>query len=164
METSCKIWNSYGQNVKNCQVNSLYPEPLITLLRSEGCKVSIVKKINVLHDVILFIELQVQYMKIPSSNLGRTCCTEIVSDIQNNFLLNMFSPCSAKIRTSDKDLPVPNKPNFCCGNYSREESIQGQKLYGEIHYNKRLEKKTIEYNVWILYVEHNWSNCFLKEH
>ena len=22
----------------------------------------------------LFIELQVQYMKIPSSNLGRTCC------------------------------------------------------------------------------------------
>ena len=24
----------------------------------------------------LFIELQVQYMKIPSSNLGRTCCVQ----------------------------------------------------------------------------------------
>ena len=33
-------------------------------------------------------------------------CTEIVSDIQNNFLHNMFSPCSAKRRASDKDLPV----------------------------------------------------------
>ena len=34
-------------------------------------------------------------MKIPSSNLGRTCCVH-----------NMFSPCSAKRRASDKDLPV----------------------------------------------------------
>ena len=23
---------------------------------------------------------------------------------------------------------LTNKPNFCCGNYSREETIQGQKL------------------------------------
>ena len=28
------------------------------------------------YDKILFIELQVQYMKIPSSNLGRTCCVQ----------------------------------------------------------------------------------------
>ena len=41
---------------------------------------------NPQYDNRLFIELQVQYMKIPSSNLGRTCVlTEIVSDIQNNF-------------------------------------------------------------------------------
>ena len=37
-------------------------------------------------------------------------CTEIVSDIQNNFctqhVLPMFSPCSSKRRGSDKDLPV----------------------------------------------------------
>ena len=33
-------------------------------------------------------------------------CTKIVSNIQNNFLHNMFSPCSAKRRASDKDLPV----------------------------------------------------------
>ena len=35
-------------------------------------------------------------------------CTEIVSDIQQ-FVHNMFSPCSAKRRASDKDLPVPTK-------------------------------------------------------
>ena len=29
---------------------------------------------NPQYDDRLFIELQVQYMKIPSSNLGRTCC------------------------------------------------------------------------------------------
>ena len=46
---------------------------------------------NPQYDDRLFIELQVQYIKIPSSNLGRTCCvqnmlcTEIVYDIQNNF-------------------------------------------------------------------------------
>ena len=33
----------------------------------------------------LFIELQVQWMKIPSSNLGNMLCTENISDIQNNF-------------------------------------------------------------------------------
>ena len=49
----------------------------------------------------LLTELQVQYMKIPSSNLGRTCC------VQNTiFVHNLFSPCSAKRRASDKDLPV----------------------------------------------------------
>ena len=43
---------------------------------------------------------------------------------------------------------LPNKRNFAA------ETIQEQKLYREIRYNKRLEKKTIEYNGWILYVEH----------
>ena len=41
---------------------------------------------NPQYDDILFIELQVQYMEIPSSNLGRTC--------------------SAKRRASNKDLPI----------------------------------------------------------
>ena len=31
---------------------------------------------NPQNDDRLFIELQVQYMKIPSSNLGRTCCVQ----------------------------------------------------------------------------------------
>ena len=31
---------------------------------------------NTQYDDRLFIELQVQYMKIPSSNLGRTCCVQ----------------------------------------------------------------------------------------
>ena len=55
----------------------------------------------------LFIELQVQYMKIPSSNLGRTCCVQkLFLTFRTIFANNMFSPCSAKRRASDKDLPV----------------------------------------------------------
>ena len=50
----------------------------------------------------LFIELQVQYMKIPSSNLGsfvyRNCFWH-----SEQFL---YTTCSAKRRASDKDLPV----------------------------------------------------------
>ena len=44
---------------------------------------------NPQYDDRLFIELSVQYMKIPSSNLGRT---EIVSDIQNNFCTQNVLP------------------------------------------------------------------------
>ena len=55
----------------------------------------------------LFIELQVQYMKIPSSNLGRTCCVQkLFLTLRTIFEHNMFSSCSAKRRASDKDLPV----------------------------------------------------------
>ena len=62
---------------------------------------------NPQYDDRLFIELQVQYMKIPSSEHGENMlCTEIVTDIQNNFVHNMFFPSSAKRRASDKDLPV----------------------------------------------------------
>ena len=38
-------------------------------------------------------------MKIPSSNLGRTCCVQ-------KLLYTCSPPCSAKRRASDKDLPV----------------------------------------------------------
>ena len=55
----------------------------------------------------LFIELQVQYMKIPSSNLGRSCYVQkLFLTFRTTFVHNMFSPCSAKQRASDKDLPV----------------------------------------------------------
>ena len=41
---------------------------------------------NPQYDDRLFIELQVQYMKIPSSEHGENMlCTEIVFEIQNNF-------------------------------------------------------------------------------
>ena len=57
----------------------------------------------------LFIELQVQYMKIPSSNLKRTCCVQkLFLTFRTIFVHNMFSPCSAKRKASDKDLTVPN--------------------------------------------------------
>ena len=34
---------------------------------------------NLQYDNRLFVELQVQYMKIPSSNLGRTCCEQFLN-------------------------------------------------------------------------------------
>ena len=86
---------------------------------------------NPQYDDRLLIELHVQYMKIPSSNLERTRWEQkIVSDFQINFctqhvlprfelgifmywacnsMNNLSSYCGlfdAKIRASDKDLPV----------------------------------------------------------
>ena len=46
-------------------------------------------------------------MKIPSSNLGRTCCVQkSFLTFRTIFVHNMFSLYSAKRRASDKDLPV----------------------------------------------------------
>ena len=48
-----------------------------------------------------------RYMKIPSSNLGRTCRVQkLFLTFRRIFVHNMFSPCTAKRRTSDKDLPI----------------------------------------------------------
>jgi hypothetical protein len=55
----------------------------------------------------LLIKLQVQFMKIPCSNLGRTCCVKkLFLTFRAIFVHNMFSPSSAKRRAYDKDLPV----------------------------------------------------------
>ena len=63
---------------------------------------------NPKYDERLFIELQVQYMKIPILNLGRTCCVQkLFLTFRTIFVHIIFSPCSAKRRASDKDLPVP---------------------------------------------------------
>ena len=44
---------------------------------------------------------------ITSSNLGRTCCVQkLFLTFRTIFVHYMFSPCSAKRRASDKDLPV----------------------------------------------------------
>ena len=52
-------------------------------------------------------------MKIPSSNLGRTCCVQkLFLTFITIFVHNMFSPCSAKKRASDKDLPVSSSIIF----------------------------------------------------
>ena len=61
---------------------------------------------NPQYDDRLFIELQVQYMKIPSSNLGTTCCVQKLFLIFRTFLCTSSPPCSAKRRASEKDLPV----------------------------------------------------------
>ena len=64
--------------------------------------------INPQYDDRLFIELQVKYTKIPSSDLGRTFCVQkLFLTFRTIFLHYMFFPCSAKRRASDKDLPVP---------------------------------------------------------
>ena len=55
----------------------------------------------------LFIELQVHYTKIPSSNLGRKCCVQkLFPTFRTIFVHIMFSPCS------DKDLPVQRLKNM----------------------------------------------------
>ena len=62
---------------------------------------------NPQYDDRLFIELQLQYMKILSSNLRRTGFVhKLFLTFRTIFVHNMFSPCSAKRRASDKDLPV----------------------------------------------------------
>ena len=65
---------------------------------------------NPQYDDRLFIKLQVQYMKLPSSSLRRTGWVQKLFQIfRTIFVHNMFSPCSSKRRASDKDLPVRSK-------------------------------------------------------
>ena len=86
----------------------LHPVPLST--GKSLSEALIFASTNPQYDDRLFIELQVQYMKIPSSNLGRTCCVQnFFLTFRTIFVHNMFSPCSAKRRASDKDLPVPGQ-------------------------------------------------------
>ena len=52
---------------------------------------------NLQYDDKLFIELQVQYMKIPSSeHKENMLCTEIVPDIENNFCTQHVLPMLCK--------------------------------------------------------------------
>ena len=45
--------------------------------------------------------------KFQAQNMGRTCCVlKLFLTFRTIHLHNMFSQCSAKIRASDKDLPV----------------------------------------------------------
>ena len=81
---------------------------------------------NPQHDDRSFIELQVQYMKIPSSNLGRTCCVQkLFVTFGTIFVHNMFSPCSAKRRATDKDLLVPALKTFDSFNKSHTLLLDG---------------------------------------
>ena len=45
--------------------------------------------------------------KFQAQNMGRTCCEQkLILTFRTIYVHNMFSTCSAKIRASDKDLPV----------------------------------------------------------
>jgi hypothetical protein len=91
-------------------IYEIKPETLIHQSINTGKSLSVAlifASTNPQYDDRLFIELQVQYMKIPSSNLGRTCCAQkLFLTFRTFFVPNMFPPCSAKRRASDKDLPV----------------------------------------------------------
>ena len=63
----------------------------------------IFKSTNPQYDDRLFIELQVQCMKIPSSNLGRTCCEQ---KLFLTFRTIFVQTCSPHVLQKDKDLPV----------------------------------------------------------
>ena len=80
------------------------------IVKSTGKSLSealIFESTNPQYDYRLFIEVQVQYMKIPSSNLGRTCCVhKLFLTLGTIFVHNMFSTCNAIRKASDKDLPV----------------------------------------------------------
>ena len=88
-----------------CNILTRWPLPqgsinlgLISTLKSKGKFLSealILASTNPQYDNRLFIELQVQYMKIPSSNLGRTCYVQkLFLTFRTIFVHNMFSPCS----------------------------------------------------------------------
>ena len=66
------------------------------------------------------IELQAQYMKIPSSNLGRTCCVQKLFPTSRIFL---YTTCSAKRRASDKDLPVSGKSDTFMQKYLQLQNM-----------------------------------------
>ena len=94
-------WNSF------CMINFLCICALTHLTSKSMSEALIFASTNPQYDDRLFIESQVQYMKIPSSKLGRTCCVQkLFLTFKTIFVHTMFFPCSAKRRASDKDLPV----------------------------------------------------------
>ena len=89
--------------------NSSFNSPDIERNLFRNLQVNLCQKLLFLHQLThkyddrFFIELQVQYMKIPSSSLGRTCCVQkLFLTFRKISVHNMFSPCSAKRRASDQ--------------------------------------------------------------
>ena len=85
----------------------------------------------------LFIEFQVQHMKIPGSNLGRICCVQklfLTFRTISIFVHNMFSPCSGKRRASDKDLPV-HADNFELGIKANFENLTSSVQMSRHHFD-----------------------------
>merc|ERR1719362_972346 len=75
----------------------------------QSVQINLCQKLLFLHQLNLNMTTNSSpnYMKIPSSNLGRACCVQkLFLTFRTIFVHNIFSPCSAKRRASDKDLPV----------------------------------------------------------
>ena len=61
--------------------------------------------------------------KFQAQNMGRTCCVKkLFLTFRTIYVHNMFSPCSAKIRASDKDLPV--QCPICKKDYSGQVALK----------------------------------------
>ena len=93
-------------------------------------------------------------MKIPSSNLVRTCCVQkLFMTFRAIFAHNMFSPCSAKRRASDKDLPVLNKEML---QFLSVKSV----VYNQERFQIKSRLKWHAYGIWLLkIVRINGKNC-----
>ena len=64
------------------------------------------------HNMTTYCSLNYKFntWKFQAQNMGRTCCVQkLILTFRTISVLNMFSPCSAKRRASDKDLPVLSK-------------------------------------------------------
>ena len=93
-------------------------ERILWLLVNFGVKVNLCQKFLFLHQLThnMTKDCSLNY-KFNAWNLGRTCCVQKLFLLFRIFFVhNMFSPCSAKRRDSDKDLPVKTELQVKCSN------------------------------------------------
>ena len=72
-------------------------------------QVNLCQKLLFLHQLThnMTTDCSLNYKFNTSSNLGRACCVQkLFLKFRKIFVHNMLTPCSAKRRASDKDLPV----------------------------------------------------------
>ena len=75
-----------------CSFRTMRPKSCIRLSTGKSLSEALIfASTNPQYDNRLFIEFKVQYMKIPSSNLGRTCCVQkLFPTFRTFFVHNMF--------------------------------------------------------------------------
>ena len=87
--------------------------------------------------------------KFQAQNMGRTCCVQkLFLTFRTISVHNMFSPCSAKRRASDKDLPV---------------SVSTVKYYLKLKSKSSTfmhERKSTIYILLPVHAPHGWCNIF----
>ena len=73
-------------------------------------------------------------MKIPRSNLGKkSCVQQLFLTFRTIFVRNMFSPCSAKRRGSEKDFPVPELRSYCPNIYTVHPGLTGKNCETDVN-------------------------------
>ena len=104
---------------------SLFTEDWMIKYRWISVRSSFFASTNPQYDDRLLIELHVQYMKISSSNLENMLCTEIVSDIQNNFCTQNVLPMFCNKKSFWQRFTCTNKIFLCLGG-SMNDGIPNQ--------------------------------------